>query len=225
MFMHHTDCKRVNWDLFQANAGRREFALAGVAALAATVLPVGQQRTRRLCCCPIVCVVSKKEFRVRGFDSSSIAGRNFSSCIQGTDLSPKRVISSRSDNGVPTNHASATACIEKMGGQIPQGQLCVWQAFLRNTWPSSEESTAVHSSRYVYSAVNAVQGHYNNFGTKAPIPKKRAERIVKSGRAKAFNSALDSSVLVASYVSIALEDSQSSRTLRWPLPAADRLLA
>ena len=31
----------------------------------------------------------------------------------------------------------------------------------------------------VYSAVNAVVGHYNNFGTKAPIPKKRAERIVK----------------------------------------------
>ncbi|KAK3236933.1 hypothetical protein CYMTET_52958 [Cymbomonas tetramitiformis] len=32
---------------------------------------------------------------------------------------------------------------------------------------------------YVYSVFNAVQGHYNNFGTKAPIPKKRAARIVK----------------------------------------------
>lgn len=30
-----------------------------------------------------------------------------------------------------------------------------------------------------YSALNALAGHYNNFGTNAPIPKKRLERIEK----------------------------------------------
>ena len=33
--------------------------------------------------------------------------------------------------------------------------------------------------RNVYSAVNALAGHYNNFGTSAPVPKKRLERLVK----------------------------------------------
>ena len=32
-----------------------------------------------------------------------------------------------------------------------------------------------------YSALNALAGHYNNFGTQAPIPKKRLERLVKVG--------------------------------------------
>ena len=30
-----------------------------------------------------------------------------------------------------------------------------------------------------YSALNAVAGHYNNFGTKYPLPAKRAERALK----------------------------------------------
>lgn len=30
-----------------------------------------------------------------------------------------------------------------------------------------------------YSALNALAGHYNSFGTNAPIPKKRLERIEK----------------------------------------------
>jgi hypothetical protein len=31
-----------------------------------------------------------------------------------------------------------------------------------------------------YSALNAVAGHYNNFGTKYPLPAKRAERALKA---------------------------------------------
>lgn len=30
----------------------------------------------------------------------------------------------------------------------------------------------------MYTALNAIAGHYNNFGTKAPIPKKRLERVL-----------------------------------------------
>lgn len=30
-----------------------------------------------------------------------------------------------------------------------------------------------------YSALNAVAGHYNNFGTKYPLPAKRADRALK----------------------------------------------
>ena len=33
--------------------------------------------------------------------------------------------------------------------------------------------------RNTYSALNAVAGHYNNFGTKYPLPAKRAERALK----------------------------------------------
>jgi len=46
-------------------------------------------------------------------------------------------------------------------------------------WLTFDVSRRVWFNSNVYSAVNAVVGHYNNFGTKAPIPKKRAERIVK----------------------------------------------
>lgn len=31
----------------------------------------------------------------------------------------------------------------------------------------------------VYSALNAVSGHYNNFGTKYPLPAKRKERVLQ----------------------------------------------
>ena len=31
----------------------------------------------------------------------------------------------------------------------------------------------------MYSALNAIAGHYNNFGTTAPIPKKRLDRLIK----------------------------------------------
>lgn len=37
--------------------------------------------------------------------------------------------------------------------------------------------TIPHSN--TYSALNALAGHYNSFGTNAPIPKKRLERIEK----------------------------------------------
>jgi hypothetical protein len=30
-----------------------------------------------------------------------------------------------------------------------------------------------------YSAINALAGHYNSFGTQAPVPKKRLERLTK----------------------------------------------
>lgn len=33
--------------------------------------------------------------------------------------------------------------------------------------------------RNTYSALNAVAGHYNNFGTKYIFPAKRAERVMK----------------------------------------------
>ena len=31
----------------------------------------------------------------------------------------------------------------------------------------------------VYSALNAVSGHYNNFGTKYPLPQKRKDRVLQ----------------------------------------------
>lgn len=34
--------------------------------------------------------------------------------------------------------------------------------------------------RNTYSALNALAGHYNSFGTSAPVPKKRLERLVKA---------------------------------------------
>lgn len=36
-----------------------------------------------------------------------------------------------------------------------------------------------HQHSNTYSALNALAGHYNSFGTNAPIPKKRLERIEK----------------------------------------------
>mgnify|MGYP000049149071 FL=1 len=34
----------------------------------------------------------------------------------------------------------------------------------------------------VYSALNAVSGHYNNFGTKYPLPQKRKDRVLDEFR-------------------------------------------
>lgn len=52
-----------------------------------------------------------------------------------------------------------------------------------NAWVAryrrDKEISGKPSYGLVYSAVNAVEGHYNNFGSKAPIPKKRADRIIK----------------------------------------------
>jgi hypothetical protein len=39
-----------------------------------------------------------------------------------------------------------------------------------------------------YSAVNAITGHINSFGAQQPVPKKRAERIVKASRLRGASS-------------------------------------
>lgn len=40
-------------------------------------------------------------------------------------------------------------------------------------------TASIFASRNVYSALNAVAGHYNSFGTKYPLPAKRADRVTK----------------------------------------------
>lgn len=52
-----------------------------------------------------------------------------------------------------------------------------------NDWVANYRRQKAFSGRpsfgNVYSALNALAGHYNNFGTNAPIPRKRLERIEK----------------------------------------------
>lgn len=52
-----------------------------------------------------------------------------------------------------------------------------------NTWVAKYRREPLVSGRpsygNMYSALNAVAGHYNNFGIEAPIPKKRLTRLVK----------------------------------------------
>ncbi|KAG1660034.1 hypothetical protein FOA52_010019 [Chlamydomonas sp. UWO 241] len=52
-----------------------------------------------------------------------------------------------------------------------------------NTWVANYRREPIVSGRpsfgNTYSALNAIAGHYNNFGTAAPIPKKRLDRLTK----------------------------------------------
>lgn len=52
-----------------------------------------------------------------------------------------------------------------------------------NTWVATYRREPRVSGRpsygNTYSALNALAGHFNNFGSQAPIPKKRLERLVK----------------------------------------------
>ena len=52
-----------------------------------------------------------------------------------------------------------------------------------NGWVATYRRDAKFSGRpsfgNTYSALNALTGHYNSFGTQAPIPKKRLERLSK----------------------------------------------
>ena len=41
------------------------------------------------------------------------------------------------------------------------------------------EANVCWASRNTYTALNALAGHFNSFGTTAPLPKKRLERIQK----------------------------------------------
>lgn len=52
-----------------------------------------------------------------------------------------------------------------------------------NAWVATYRRDQKFSGRpsfgNTYSALNALTGHYNSFGTQAPIPKKRLERLNK----------------------------------------------
>ena len=65
---------------------------------------------------------------------------------------------------------------DKRGESIEQTRL------LTNAWVAryrrDKGITGKPSYGNVYSALNAVSGHYNNFGTKYPLPKKRQDRVL-----------------------------------------------
>lgn len=52
-----------------------------------------------------------------------------------------------------------------------------------NAWVAKYRRDAKFSGKpsysNTYSAINALAGHYNSFGTQAPVPKKRLERLTK----------------------------------------------
>ena len=52
---------------------------------------------------------------------------------------------------------------------------------MTNAWVAKyrrdNKTTGKPSYGQVYSALNAVSGHFNNFGTKYPIPAKRKDRV------------------------------------------------
>eukprot|EP00958_Prasinococcus_capsulatus_P025173 scaffold4129_cov390-Prasinococcus_capsulatus_cf.AAC.2 len=52
-----------------------------------------------------------------------------------------------------------------------------------NTWVAKYRRDASVGGKpsysQTYTALNALAGHYNNFGTKYPLPKKRADRVLK----------------------------------------------
>jgi hypothetical protein len=50
----------------------------------------------------------------------------------------------------------------------------------RASVPDASLYCAISPCSNTYSALNAVAGHYNNFGTKYPLPVKRAERALKA---------------------------------------------
>lgn len=54
---------------------------------------------------------------------------------------------------------------------------CVCNVHVVGAVQDNHMCTPQHSN--TYSALNALAGHYNSFGTNAPIPKKRLERIEK----------------------------------------------
>lgn len=54
-------------------------------------------------------------------------------------------------------------------------QINAWVAAYRR----NERFSGRPSFGNTYSALNALTGHYNSFGTQAPIPKKRLERLSK----------------------------------------------
>mmetsp|Transcript_4225 Transcript_4225/g.7191 ORF Transcript_4225/g.7191 Transcript_4225/m.7191 type:complete len:187 (+) Transcript_4225:104-664(+) len=128
----------------QASVGRREAALAGFAALAVSVLPVGQA------------------------NAGIFGGKT------------KAEIYADVTNGL-IDQILTTITLSKEDESRPEAIKAL--KISSNDWVAKYRRDNDVSGRpsygYVYSAVNAVQGHYNNFGTKAPIPKKRAERIVK----------------------------------------------
>lgn len=128
----------------QASTGRREAALAGVAAALVAVLPVGQANAG------LFGGKSKEQTYV---DTTNAL----------IDQILTTITLSRDDESRP----DAIKGLKKTSND--------WVAKYRR----DDTVSGRPSYGYVYSAVNAVQGHYNNFGTKAPIPKKRAERIVK----------------------------------------------
>lgn len=53
---------------------------------------------------------------------------------------------------------------------------------LTNAWVARYRRDKVITGKVsygnVYSALNAVSGHYNNFGTKYPLPVKRKDRVI-----------------------------------------------
>uniref|UniRef100_A0A7S0N6G5 Photosystem II Psb27 protein n=1 Tax=Pyramimonas obovata TaxID=1411642 RepID=A0A7S0N6G5_9CHLO len=130
--------------LAQADAGRREVALAGMAAIAATVLPVGKA------------------------NAGLFGGKSREEIY--ADQTTALITEILTTITLPRDDETRGDAIKHLKGSSNE-----WVAKYRR----DNSVSGRPSYGYTYSAVNAVQGHYTNFGTKAPIPKKRAERIVK----------------------------------------------
>merc|ERR1712205_35671 len=130
--------------LAQNTVGRREVALAGVAAISASVLPVGQANAGLF--------GGKSREEIYADQSNALINEILTTITLAKD------------------DESRPEAIKHLKGSSND-----WVAKYRR----DNSVSGRPSYGYIYSAVNAVQGHYTNFGTKAPIPKKRAERIVK----------------------------------------------
>mmetsp|Transcript_44211 Transcript_44211/g.84520 ORF Transcript_44211/g.84520 Transcript_44211/m.84520 type:complete len:184 (+) Transcript_44211:95-646(+) len=126
-----------------AGLSRREASVAGVAAIAAAVLPVGKAQA------------------LFGGPSSE------EKYAQKTNELIDQILTTIALPRDAENRPDAIKSVKAASNE--------WVAKYRR----DDKFSGRPSYGYVYSAVNAVVGHYNNFGTKAPIPKKRAERIVK----------------------------------------------
>ena len=106
----------------------------------------------------------------RGADAGLFGGGKEAADAKYTEFTTSIIEEVRTTLALPKDDDGKAAAVTKL-----RGDTNMWVA----TYRRNQDYSGRISYSNMYSALNAIAGHYNSFGTNYPIPKKRLDRIIQ----------------------------------------------
>ena len=106
----------------------------------------------------------------RGADAGLFGGGKEAADAKYTEATTNIIEEVRTTLALPKDDDGKAAAVTKL-----RGDTNMWVA----TYRRNQDYSGRISYSNMYSALNAIAGHYNSFGTNYPLPKKRLDRIIQ----------------------------------------------